>query len=95
MTFLLSTRGIRLGKSIGRIGFVYGLFGSVLFYTSPWSPLYESHVVCPACPYVEVPFVTKLGWLEIGLRLGLIFGVAYALSGFAIGYCFSKLLHWR
>jgi hypothetical protein len=82
---------MKLGKLIGRIGFVVGFLGPVLFYSSPFRVLYESHVVCPVCPYLEIPFATKLTWVGVGLWLGLVFGLVYAPIGFGIGWSIFKL----
>jgi hypothetical protein len=82
---------VKLGKRIGRIGFGVGFLGSMLFYVSPHSfPLYESHVVCPLCPYVDVAFGSPLLWLQIGLGSGLLQGVAFGVLGFVIGYSISR-----
>ena len=83
---------MNLGKRVGRIGFDVGFLGSMLFYLSPPSfPLYESHVVCPLCPYVDVAFGSPLLWLKIGLGWGLFQGVAFAVLGFVIGYSVSRI----
>src|SRR5437762_9681653 len=60
------TNGMKLGKIIGRIGFAFGLLGPLLFYSSPYPLLYESRVVCPACPYIDIAFATKMTWIEVG-----------------------------
>jgi hypothetical protein len=77
---------VKLAKIAGRVGFVLGFLGPVLFYTTPaGSPLYESHLVCPVCPYVDGIMPTS-GWLQLGLTIGLLTGFGYALLGFGIGY---------
>jgi hypothetical protein len=82
---------VKLGKIIGRIAFVVGFVGPVLFYASPPSfPTYESHIVCPLCPYSDVAFGHALLWLQIGLELGLFQGIAFALLGFTVGYSISR-----
>jgi hypothetical protein len=82
---------VKLGKVIGRITFVVGFVGPVLFYASPPSfPTYESHIVCPLCPYIDVAFGHALLWLQIGLELGLFQGIAFALLGFTLGYAISR-----
>jgi hypothetical protein len=81
---------MKLGKLVGRIGFVFGFLGPLLFYSSPYTFLYESHAVCPVCPYIDIPFAAKMTWIEVGLTLGLFCGLAYALIGFAIGWSISK-----
>lgn len=80
-----------MAKTLGRIGLVVGFLGPVLFYLSPYSfPTFESHLLCPACPYVST-FATRADWVEMALKFGLFCGVLYALIGFAIGYAISKV----
>jgi hypothetical protein len=87
---------MKLGKLIGRFGFAYGILGSLVFYSSqPSSLFYESHVACPACPYVDIAFATRLTWIQVGLGFGLVPGLAYAVLGFAIGCSISKALVWH
>lgn len=88
---------MRLAKRIGRFGFVLGFVGPVLFDASPpFFPTYESRIACPLCPYVDVAFGHPLLWLEIGLRVGLLQGIAFALIGFAIGCAVSRTApSWR
>jgi hypothetical protein len=83
---------MKLGKRLGRIGFVIGFVGPLLFYASPSSWLtYESGFVCPWCPYVDFFFVTWLTLLQVGLTMGLISGLLLALIGFSTG-CFVTLV---
>jgi len=58
---------VKLGKLFGRIGFVFGFIGPILFY----SVHFESHTACPS-PYITVPFAHPLLRLETGLKFGLI-----------------------
>ena len=81
---------MRLAKTVGRVGFVFGFLGPLLFYSSPYQFLYGSHIVCPVCPYVEIPVATKMMWIGVGLRLGLFCGLAYALIGFGIVWSIFK-----
>jgi hypothetical protein len=81
---------MKLAKVTGRIGFGFGLLGPVLFYSSTYPFLYESHVVCPACPHIDIAYATKMTWIEVGLRLGLLCGLAFAQIGFGIGWSISK-----
>lgn len=82
---------MKLGKKLGRIGFVVGFVGAFLFYASPagWFT-YESHVLCPLCPYIDIAFGTRLMWVQIGLQAGLLWGILYAVAGFLIGIGISK-----
>jgi hypothetical protein len=80
---------MKLGKRFGRIGFVIGFIGPVLFYSVPYT--LEWHVICPLCPYIDVPFAHRLHWLETGLSLGLIQGLVFALLGLVIGFAISKV----
>lgn len=83
---------MKTGKLLGRALFVIGLIGPILFYASPASfPTRESHIVCPLCPIVEVPFGHPLLWLQVGLVSGLLQGTAFAVLGFAVGYFVSEL----
>ena len=83
---------LRLGKRIGRIGFVIGFLGPLFFYASPAQfPTYESHLVCPWCPYVDVAYATWLTWVEVGLKFGLLSGLLLALIGFLVGYTVSRV----
>jgi len=82
---------MKLGKRLAGIGFAIGFLGSFLFYASPpaW-PTSESGLVCPWCPYVDFVSVTKYTWLEIGLKVGLISGLLFAVGGFSAG-CLAEL----
>jgi hypothetical protein len=80
---------VSLGKIIGRIAFIFGFVGSVLFYSFQYT--FESHFLCPLCLYVDVAFVHPLLWLQIGLGFGLIQGLMFALLGFGAGYSISKI----
>lgn len=80
---------VKTGKRLGRIGFVMGFIGPVLFYSVPIT--FEWHIFCPLCPYIDVPFAHPLLWLQIGLQLGLLQGLTFALLGFIIGYSISQL----
>jgi hypothetical protein len=78
---------VKLGKRFGRIGFVIGFIGPVLFYSVPYT--FEWHIFCPLCPYIDVAFAHPLLWHEIGLRLGLLQGLVFALLGFVLGLLIS------
>ena len=78
---------MRLGKRFGRIGFLVGCIGPIVFY----SLHYESLVLCPLCPHVDPAFGHPLFWLQIGLMSGLTQGLIFAVLGFAIGYSISKI----
>jgi hypothetical protein len=80
---------VKLGKLFGRIGFVIGFVGPVLFYAVPCT--FESHIACPLCPFIDAPFMRPLDWLEIGLKVGLFQGLIFALLGFAIGYFIFRI----
>ena len=80
---------MKLGKRFGRIGFAVGFIGPILFYLVPFT--FESHIACPLCPYIDVGDGHPSLWLEIGLTLGLVQGLAFALLGFAIGYSVFKI----
>jgi hypothetical protein len=81
--------GMKLGKRFARVGFVVGFMGSLLFYSIPYT--LQSHTACPLCPYVDVPLGHPLLWLQIGLSLGLIQGLVFAMLGFAIGYSIFRI----
>jgi hypothetical protein len=69
------------GKLLGRIGFVVGFTGAVLFYLGPqWS------VLCLPCPIVHPIPSTGLVSLQIALTTGLLQGLLFALLGLAIGF---------
>jgi hypothetical protein len=83
---------VKLGRLLGRIGFCIGFIGPLLFYASPPSLFaYESHVLCPDCPYVEVAFNTPMDWALRGLEAGLVRGLVFAVAGFVIGYVISRV----
>jgi hypothetical protein len=83
---------IKTGKIFGRALFVIGLIGPISFYVSPASfPTYQVFLVCPLCPHVEVPFGHPLLWLQIGLNMGLLQGIVFAVLGFATGYLVSAI----
>jgi hypothetical protein len=85
---------MKLGKRFGRLGFVIGFVGSLLFYASPMSFFtFESHFVCPWCPYVDSFNCGRLCWVELGLTSGLVFGLLLALIGFTFGYTASRITH--
>jgi hypothetical protein len=86
---------MKLAKTIGRVGFAFGFLGSLPFYLSPYPPLYESHIVCPACPYADIPFATTMTLAQVALSFGLLSGLIYALIGFAIGYGISQFRLWH
>jgi hypothetical protein len=74
---------MKLGKLMGRIGFVVGFIPPVLFYAVlPYT--LESQLACPFCPYIEVPFGHPLLWWQIGLTWGPIQGLLLASLGFGI-----------
>jgi hypothetical protein len=84
--------GTKLGKRLGRIGFVVGFIGPVLFYASPPSFFaFESHLLCPWCPIVDIFFANSLTYLEVGLTTGLFSGLLLAFAGFGIGYAISGI----
>ena len=77
---------MKLGKTLGRLGFVIGFVGPLFFYASPVSwPTYESHLLCPWCPYVDIWSNNWLDWTELGLTTGLASGLLLALVGFCTG----------
>jgi hypothetical protein len=81
---------MKLGKVIGCIGFVIGLVGPVLFYTSP-PPFFQAFFVCPWCPYIVIFPSSTLTWVGVGLRWGLACGLLFALIGFVIGWTMAKV----
>jgi hypothetical protein len=83
---------VKLGRLFGRIGFVVGFLGPLSFYASPPSWLtYESHLLCPYCPYIDLIFAEWSDWVLLGLKVGLLCGLILAFIGFVIGYLISKL----
>jgi hypothetical protein len=78
---------VKLGKRLGRVGFVVGFIGPILFYSVPYT--FESPVVCPLCPIVFV--IPSPNPLEMGLMVGLLQGLAFAILGFAAGWSISKV----
>lgn len=85
---------MKLGSKIGRIGFVIGFLGPLFFYASPNSFFaYESRLLCPWCPYIDMFGATRLTWIQLGLEFGLISGLSLALIGFSIGFGVSKFVH--
>lgn len=83
---------MRTGKLLGRLSFVVGFIGPILFYAVP-PPFatYQQFAVCPFCPHVEVLFSYPLLRLQIGLQFGLIQGLVFAVLGFATGYFISAI----
>jgi hypothetical protein len=64
--------------------------GPVLFYASPVSFFtFESHFVCPWCPYVDAAYSTRIIWIA-GLGFALFSGSVLAAVGFGIAYGVSK-----
>jgi hypothetical protein len=82
---------MKWGKRLGRVGFVIGFLGPVLFYAAPGFT-YESHFLCPWCPYIDIFPSDRLAWLSLGLSVGLFCGLILALVGFIIGYAVSKVI---
>ncbi len=80
---------MKLGKKIGRIGFVVGFVGPVLFYVFYTNSM--ASFACLFCPHITMFGPTRLTWLQIDLGFGLVQGLAFALLGFAIGYAISKI----
>jgi hypothetical protein len=78
---------VKLGKRFGRIGFLLGFVGPLLFY----SLHYEVTVLCPLYPHVDPAFAHPLLWLQIGLMAGLTQGLVFAIAGFAMGYAISRV----
>ena len=77
---------MKLAKRFGRTGFVVGFVGPFLFYASPFSWFsFESHFVCPWCPYIDVMHPNWLTWVQLGLTVGLVSGLLFALVGFPVG----------
>jgi hypothetical protein len=79
---------MRPGYKFGRIGFVVGFIGPILFYLVPYT--FERHIFCPLCPQIDMASRRPLLWLEIGLGCGLAQGLTFALLGFVIGFLTSK-----
>lgn len=83
------------GRLVGRLLFVIGFAGPPLFYSTPPSfPTHQAFAVCPLCPIVDVAFAHPLLWLQIGLQLGIIQGIMFAVFGFTMG-CFVSALSQR
>jgi len=78
---------VKLGKRLGRVGFVVGFISPILFYSVPYT--FESQVVCLLCPIVFV--IPSPSPLEMGLWIGLLQGLAFAVLGFAAGWSISKV----
>lgn len=96
---------MKLGKRLGRIGFVVGFVGPFLFYASPFSWFsFESIFVCPWCPYIDVldignriPALMRanwLAWVNLGIAVGLVDGLLFGLAGFSVG-CFVTLVRGK
>ncbi len=81
---------MKLVKKLGRIGFLVGFLGPVLFYGSKQLVM-AFQFACPLCPTYMVAFWGPLDWLQLGLTFGLVQGLAFALLGFAIGYAISRI----
>jgi hypothetical protein len=81
--------GMKLGRRFGRVGFIIGFIGPILSYSVPYT--LQSHAACPLCPYIDIAFVHPSLWLQIGLSLGLIPGLVFAMLGFAIGYSIFRI----
>jgi hypothetical protein len=85
---------VRLARRFGRFGFLIGFLGPVLFYASPISSLtFESHFLCPWCPYVDWFHPTSTTRIGTGLGFALFSGLVLAAVAFAIGYAVSKAIH--
>ena len=84
---------MKLGKKIGRIGFVVGFVSPILFYQFGTNPVVN--FACLVCPHITMFGPTRLTWLQIGLGFGLVQGLAFALLGFAIGCAISKIQRSR
>ena len=78
---------MKLGKRLGRIGFVIGFVPAFLYYVSPYSwSTFESHSVCPWCFFIDIFPSTWLTWLQLGLTMGLVSGLMLAVIGFSAGF---------
>ena len=87
---LFAHKFMKLAETLGRIGFLVGFLGPLVFYLAPF-PLFQSRVLCPQCPYIDIAFATRLTWIQVALVIALLSGLTLALAGFGIGYTVSKL----
>jgi hypothetical protein len=72
-----------LARGLAYIGFAFGFVGSVAFYAVG----YQSHLLCPLCPYV-----TTIGSrLQIGLTYGLFQGLTFGLLGSIFGWVILRV----
>ena len=85
----LNSDAVRLAKRVALIAFVVGFLSALLFYGVPAT--FESHIVCPWCPYVDFFHTGPLLWFKVGLRVGLAQGLAFAVVGFSTAYGFGVL----
>jgi hypothetical protein len=81
---------MKLGKMLGLIGFAIGFVAPVLFYTGP-GPLFQAFFVCPWCPALVIFPSSRMTWVGVGIKSGLLYGLLLALTGFAIGYAVTRL----
>lgn len=79
---------MKLGKRLGRIGFLIGFVCPLISYAGPTSLLNDS---CPWCPHIDALRVSPLTWIDIGLRFGLFSGLSFAVMGFVVGCTLSRL----
>lgn len=79
---------MRSAKRFGRSGFLAGFIGPVLFYVAH----VELRILWPPTPLcIFVAFAHPLSWLQIGLAIGLLQGLTFALVGFVLGYSALRL----
>jgi len=57
---------MKWGKRLGRIGFVVGFVGPVLFYSFDMQSV--GIFVCPQCPHIDFMFYTRMDWVGLDLR---------------------------
>lgn len=93
---MAESRGVKLAKRFGCVGFAIGFVGPFLFYVSPPSFFaYESHVLCPWCPYIDIAFGNAWTSVVVGLTCGFFCGLVLALVAFALGYMLSRFAQRR
>ena len=90
LIYRIASRGVtlmRLARQLAALGFVIGFGAPMMFFftTPPFFP-YHSDLVCAWCAHAAITLADRFPATPLGLRVGFLSGLTFALAGFLIGY---------